>query len=171
MGPDGQQIGVVSTREAQRMADQAGLDLVEISATARPPVCRVMDYGKFKYDQEKKERLARRNQTATRVKEVQFHPGIGDHDYQTKVRHIREFIEEGHRVRVCLSFRGRENIYRERGFEVMNKIVADTQDVSVAEQLPKLMGRNIIMTISPRPGVRKKTEGGKPAEPEAGADS
>ncbi len=155
---NGEQIGVISTREALARATQAGVDLVEISPNARPPVCRIMDYGKFKYESGKKEKAAKRNQSAGKVKEVQFHPNVGDHDYQTKVRHTREFLEDGHRVKICLFFRGREGAHREIGFEVMNRVIRDLQDISTAEQPPKMMGRSIQMVMVARPGTKKKVE-------------
>lgn len=153
---NGEQIGVVSTREALSRATQAGLDLVEISPNARPPVCRIMDYGKFKYEEGKKEKIAKRHQSAGKVKEIQFHPNVGDHDYETKVRHAREFLEEGHRVKVTLFFRGRESAHRELGFAVMNRVLSDTQDMANAEQLPKMMGRSLQMVLCTRPGVKNK---------------
>ncbi|TAN35649.1 MAG: translation initiation factor IF-3 [Verrucomicrobia bacterium] len=150
IGEDGQQIGVVPTREALSRAQQAGLDLVEISPNAQPPVCRITDYGKFRYEQEKRDKQARQHSSATKIKEIQFHPNVGDHDYQTKVRHLRDFIGEGHRVKVILFFRGRESAHQEIGFEVMNRVIRDVQDVAQAEQLPRLMGRNILMMLIPR---------------------
>ena len=150
IGPDGQQIGIVPTREALQRAQQVGLDLIEISPNAQPPVCRITDYGKFKYDSEKREKQTRQHQTATKVKEIQFHPNVGDHDYQTKVRHLRDFIEAGHRVKVILFFRGRESAHQEIGFEVMNRIIRDMMDIAQTEQLPRLMGRNILMMLIPR---------------------
>jgi translation initiation factor IF-3 len=150
IGEDGEQVGIVSTREALSRAQQVGLDLVEISPNAQPPVCRITDYGKFRYDQEKREKQARQRSSATKIKEIQLHPNVGDHDYQTKVRHLRGFIEAGNRVKVILLFRGRENAHQEIGFEVMNRVIRDVQDVAQAEQLPRLMGRNILMMLIPR---------------------
>lgn len=158
VGPDGSQIGIIATREAMALAERHGLDLVEIAPQAQPPVCRIMDFGKFKYEQEKKDKRAKKHQSATRVKEVQLHPNVGDHDYQTKVRHMREFLEEGHRVKVGLFFRGRENAHHEIGFEVMSRVIKDTQDLGLPEQPPKLMGRNIIMLLTPRPAVRERLQ-------------
>ncbi len=153
---NGNQIGVIPTRDALARAQQAGCDLVEISPNASPPVCRIMDFGKFKYEQSKKDKLSKRHQSATRVKEIQFHPNVGDHDYETKIRHAREFIEDGHRVKISLFFRGRESAHQELGFAVMNRVIKDVQDIAVAEQTPKLLGRNIIMLISPRPGLKQR---------------
>lgn len=136
------------------MAENLGLDLVEIAPQAQPPVCRIMDYGKFKFEEEKKEKAARKHHVATRVKEVQFHPNVGDHDYQTKVRHIREFLEEGHRVKIGLFFRGRESAHQELGFELLNRVIRDCQDLSTPEQMPKFLGRNLFMLLTPRQRVR-----------------
>lgn len=153
---DGAQIGVLPTREALSMALDQGLDLVEISPTARPPVCRIMDFGKYKYESGKKEKAQRRHQSQTRVKEVQFHLNVGDHDYETKLRHIREFLEEGHRVKVSLYYRGRENAHREMGYDLMNRVIADLKEFGAPEQMPKLMGRSLIMLMTPKPGLRQK---------------
>lgn len=154
IGPDGSQVGIVPTREALAMAESHGMDLVEIVPNSQPPVCRITDYGKFKYDQEKKDKASRKHQSATRVKEIQFHPNVGDHDYQTKVRHLRGFLEEGHRVKVGLFFRGRENAHQDLGFDVMNRVLRDCQDIGMAEQAPKFLGRNLFMLISPKPGLK-----------------
>ncbi|AKJ65665.1 Translation initiation factor IF-3 [Kiritimatiella glycovorans] len=159
-GVKGEQIGVVQTRQAQRMADDAGLDLVEIAPTARPPVCRIMDYGKYKYEQDKKRKEAKKSQSQTKVKEVKFHVNVGDHDYETKLRHAREFIEDGNRVKGSLYFRGRENAHRDLGFDVMNRFVEDLSDIGTPEQKPRLMGRQIITLIVPA----KKKGGGKGRE-------
>ena len=156
IGPDGEQIGVIPTREALDRASREGMDLVEIAPNAQPPVCRIMDYGKYKYEQERKDRQMRRNQTATRVKEIQFHPNVGEHDYQTKVRHVREFLAEGCRVKIGLFFRGRERAHQELGFEVMNRVLKDTLDVGHAEQTPRFIGRAIFMLLTPKPGHRGK---------------
>ena len=164
---DGEQIGIVPTREALSLAQKAGLDLVEIAPNAQPPVCRIMDYGKFKYEQDKKDKLAKKHQTSSKVKEVQFHPNVGDHDYETKVRHIHEFMEEGHRVKVSLYFRGREGAHHDIGFEVMKKVLRDCADIGIAEQPPKLMGRAIYMLLSVRPGVKSRQKQEESPAPES----
>ena len=164
VGPDGSQIGIISTREALIMAEAQGMDLVEIAPTAQPPVCRIMDYGKYKYEEEKKQKVARKHQTNTRVKEVQFHPNVGDHDYQTKVRHMRDFLQEGHRVKVGVFFRGRESAHQELGFDVMNRVLKDCQDLASAEQAPKFLGRNLFMLLSPKPVVKARQHQPPPAE-------
>jgi translation initiation factor IF-3 len=163
IGEDGSQVGIVATREALMRAQNAQLDLVEISPTAQPPVCRIMDYGKFKYEQEKREKQSRQHSSATKVKEIQLHPNVGDHDLETKVRHLRDFIGHGHRVKVILFFRGRESAHQEIGFEVMNRVIREVQDIAQAEQLPRLMGRNILMMLIPR----TKGKGGHAPAPQS----
>ncbi|MCX6998193.1 MAG: translation initiation factor IF-3 [Kiritimatiellaeota bacterium] len=168
IGPNGEQIGVISTREALQRAQQAGLDLIEIASTAQPPVCRITDYGKFKYDQEKKDKQARKHQAATRVKEIQFHPNVGDHDYQTKLRHLREFLEQGFRIKVSLYFRGREGAHQDIGYAVMQRVIHDVTDLGHAEQPPRLFGRNILMLLCPRPRIKTPAAGAaRPAAPVA----
>lgn len=158
IGPDGNQIGIISTRDALELAQRAGLDLVEIAPHAQPPVCRIMDYGKYKYEMEKKQRQAKKHQMATKMKEVQFHPNVAEHDYQTKLRHIMEFLQDGHRVKVTLFFRGREREHEDLGFEVVNRVIRDIASVGVAEQAPKLIGRNITMMLTPKPGAKRRAQ-------------
>ncbi|MFH0879330.1 MAG: translation initiation factor IF-3 [Lentisphaerota bacterium] len=155
---NGNQVGVITTREALQMASHAALDLVEISPNAHPPVCRIMDFGKFKYEQGKKDKQAKRNQSAAKVKEIQFHPSIGEHDYDTKVRHVKDFLAEGHRVKVSLFYRGRESAHQELGFAVMNRIIADCQGQGNTEQPPKMMGRSLQMVMCPKPGLKNKVK-------------
>ncbi|MBM4152125.1 MAG: translation initiation factor IF-3 [Kiritimatiellaceae bacterium] len=147
---NGEQLGIIPTRQALVRAHEAGLDLVEISATCKPPVCRIMDHGKYKFEMEKKKKEQKKKQAVVKLKEVKFHVNVGEHDYQTKLRHTHEFIEEGDRVKVSLMFRGRENAHRELGFELMNKIVADCADVASVEQAPRLLGRNVFMMLIPK---------------------
>jgi translation initiation factor IF-3 len=146
---DGEQLGIIRTRDALVRAHEAGLDLVEINATAKPPVCRIMDHGKFKYEQDKKKKEQKKKQTVVKLKEVKFHVNVGDHDYETKLRHAQEFLDEGHRVKISLMFRGRENAHRELGFELMKRVVEDLKEVATVEQAPRLQGRNIFMMIVP----------------------
>lgn len=153
---DGAQVGVIPTREALTLAHQRGMDLVEISPQAQPPVCRVMDYGKFKFDQAKKEKQARKNQSNTKVKEVKFHTNVEENDYSTKLRHIRDFLEEGHRVKVSLMFRGRENAHQELGYEVVRRAILDVQDIATADKEPQKMGRFLSVLLVPRPATKKK---------------
>lgn len=152
---DGTQVGIISTREALILAERQGLDLVEVSPTAKPPVCRIMDHGKFKYDQEKKQKMQKKNAAATKVKEIKFHANVEEHDFETKVRHGREFLDAGNRVKASLFFRGREGAHQELGFEVMNRVLAELEDVGVAEQPPRLVGRSIIMLLTPKPSTKK----------------
>lgn len=158
IGPSGEQIGIVSTSSALQRAHDLGMDLIEISPNAQPPVCRITNYGKYKYEIEKKDRQSRQHQT-TKVKEIKFHANVDDHDYQTKLRHIRDFIAEGHRVKCSLMFRGRENAHEELGYQVMQRVVADLRDVASNERSPERMGRTIYMMLTPRP----TNKGGKPA--------
>ena len=155
IGAAGEQLGIVPTYEAQERARSAGYDLVEISPTARPPVCRIMDYGKFLYEQSKKDKQNRRNASSTKVKEIQLHPSVGDNDYQVKLRHLKEFLAEGHRVKVSLFFRGRENAHKELGFDLMNRVLVDVRETGIVEQAPKLLGKNILMVIMPNPKARQ----------------
>lgn len=163
VGPDGAALGVVPTTEAQARARAAGLDLVEISPTARPPVCKIMDYGKYRYEQSKKAKESKRNAAVTKVKEVQLHPSVGENDYGVKLRQLKSFLGDGFRVKVVLFFRGRENAHKELGFDLMNRVLMDSRDVGVVEQAPKLLGRNIQMTLIPN----TKKGGGTPKAPAA----
>lgn len=147
-------IGVIPLAQARQLAEQAGLDLVEISPNADPPVCRIMDYGRYKYEQEKRERAARRSHAATKVKEIKFHANVDEHDYQTKVRHLREFIADGHRVKVSLFFRGRENVHQELGFEILNRVLRDCSDVVSPDQVPTKVGRALVMILAPKRGAK-----------------
>ena len=122
-----------------------------------------MDYGKFKYEQDKKQKEARKHQVHTRVKEVKFHANVGDHDFDTKVRHTRDFLEEGHRVKVSLFFRGRENAHAELGYEVFNRVLKACEDLASVEQLPQRMGRMLMMRLAPKPGLRQRPRSETPA--------
>jgi translation initiation factor IF-3 len=149
---NGDMLGVMPTRDARQKALDAGLDLVEVSPNADPPVCRIMDFGKHRYDETRKQKLARKNSHAHAVKEIKFHANVGEHDYQTKLKHIRTFLEKGHKVKVSLMFRGRENAHRELGFEVINKVIKDCDDLAVVEMTPRLMGRTVgaLMGVKPQ---------------------
>lgn len=159
----GNQAGIVSTYDALTMARQTGLDLVEVAPTAQPPVCRIMDFGKYKYELAKQEKEARKNQGGQRIKEVKFHSNVDDHDYQFKVRHIREFLAEGHRVKCSLMFRGREQAHQELGHQLMRKVLKDVEDVARSERAPEQMGRFIFMLLTPTPAAKKATDKPKPA--------
>jgi translation initiation factor IF-3 len=138
------------------------MDLIEISPNAEPPVCRITNYGKYKYELEKKEKQSRKHHSVTKVKEVKFHANVDDHDFQTKIRHIRDFVAEGHRVKVSLMFRGREQAHQEIGYQVMRRVIKDVQDVASNERSPEQVGRSIYMMITPRPATK-----GKPVQPAA----
>ena len=148
--PDGSQLGVVPTREALWKAQQMGLDLVEISPNAQPPVCKIMDYGKWKYEEDRKKKEARKNQARTQLKEVKFHANTDVGDYQLKMRNIRAFLAEGNKVKLTLMFRGRENAHKELGEEVLQRVCADLADVAQVEQAPKVVGRSCTGMLAPK---------------------
>jgi len=150
MDENGEQLGVIRLREALVRAHEAGLDLVEISATSNPPVCRIMDHGRFKYEQDKKKKEQKKNQVVVKLKEVKFHVNVGQHDYDTKMRHAFNFLQHGDRVKFSLMFRGRENAHRELGFELMKRVTADIAAVATVEQTPRLQGRSIFMLVVPK---------------------
>jgi len=152
---DGEPMGVIRTRDALVRAHETGLDLVEINATAKPPVCRIMDHGRFKYEQDKKKKEQKKRQVVVKLKEVKFHVNVGDHDYDTKLRHAFEFLADGNRVKFSLMFRGRENAHRELGFELMKRIQKDIADVATVELAPRLQGRNIFMMVVPIKKAKK----------------
>jgi len=147
---NGDQLGVMKTGDALRRAQEYGLDLVEVSPTAKPPVCRIMDYGKYKYESEKRQKEAKKKQVQTKLKEVKFHVNVGDHDYETKMRNLTKFIEHGDRVKVSLMFRGRENAHRELGFEVINRVIQDTVEFTTVDQAPRLQGRFVTAILVPK---------------------
>jgi translation initiation factor IF-3 len=160
-GVENEPIGVVSLMEALRMAGELDVDLVEISATANPPVCRLMDYGKFKYQEQKKAAEAKSKQKVIEVKEIKFRPGTDDGDYNIKLRNIRRFLEDGDKCKITLRFRGREITHQEIGLALLQRMRDELGDSILVEQFPKLEGRQMIMMIAPG---RKKTGGAqKPA--------
>ena len=146
---DGAQIGIKSTSEALEYAYSKGLDLVEVAAQASPPVARVMDYGKYKYEQEQKAKLARKHQTQINVKEIKLRPKIGVHDYETKKGHVVRFLNAGARVKVTIMFRGREMAHTELGRKILDRLVDDLRELATIESQPKQEGRNMIMVIAP----------------------
>jgi len=151
-GLDGKPIGVMQTREAMKIAQDQNLDLVEISPDAKPPVCRLMDYGKFRYEQGRKQREQRKSQHQNAVKEIKFRPNVGDHDYETKLSHVKKFLKKGHKVKISLTFRGRENAHRELGFAVVERVIKDCADCSVVDMAPKRVGRMIVAMLGVRSG-------------------
>ena len=168
-GPDNEPLGVVSLMDALRLAGEADVDLVEISPTAVPPVCRLMDYGKFKYAEQKKAAEAKSKQKVIEVKEVKFRPGTDDGDYNIKLRNIRRFLAEGDKCKITLRFRGREITHQEIGIALLNRLRDDLGDTILVEQFPRLEGRQMVMMIAP---ARKKQGAAKPpSEASASADS
>ncbi|MCD6681876.1 MAG: translation initiation factor IF-3 [Burkholderiaceae bacterium] len=153
VGIDNEPIGIVSLRDALRMAEDAEVDLVEIAPQARPPVARLMDYGKFKYQEQKRQHEARAKQKIIQVKEVKFRPGTDEGDYQVKLRNLRRFLDEGDKAKITLRFRGREMAHQEFGVRLLERVRTDVEDLAQVEQMPRLEGRQMIMVISPK---RKK---------------
>jgi len=150
IGADGQQVGVMSLKEALALAAEANLDLVEVAPQANPPVCRVMDYGKYKYQQSKKQQEARRRQTVIQVKEVKVRPKIEEHDMGFKLRNTRRFLGDGDKVKISVIFRGREMAHTDRGYNLLARMAEALADVGVVEQHPKLEGRNLSMIVAPK---------------------
>ena len=147
---NGENLGVLYTREAIEQAAEAGLDLVEVSPTADPPVCKFLDIGKFKYETQKKANLARKSQKTQEIKEIKMRPNIDDHDYDTKMKKIFEFIEEGDKVKCTLRFRGRELAHGQLGMQVLQRVQTDTAEVAKVEQFPRMEGRQMLMVLAPR---------------------
>ena len=145
----GNQLGVMATRDAQRMADERGLDLVEITPNAVPPVCKIMDYGKFKYEESIKAKQARKSQKVQKVKEIKFHPGTDTNDFDYKLKQIRGFLEDGCKVKLTLQYRGRENAHRELGEDVINRVLEQLGEECFVEQAPKTLGRVLGALIGP----------------------
>jgi translation initiation factor IF-3 len=149
IGPDGDNVGVVPPDRALQMASEAELDLVEISPNAKPPVCKIMDYGKYKYEQQKRESEARKKQKVIEVKEVKFRPNTDTHDYSVKLRNVTRFLENGDKVKVTLRFRGREMAHQELGRELLQRVAADVEGLGKVENMPKMEGRQMIMIVAP----------------------
>jgi translation initiation factor IF-3 len=150
VGVDQEPLGVVSLKEAMRMAEEAQTDLCEIAPQAKPPVCRLMDFGKFKYAESKKAHAAKLKQKQIQVKEIKFRPGTDDNDYDIKVRNLKRFLEEGDKAKITLRFRGREMAHQELGMALLKRVEADLAEVSVVEQFPKMEGRQMVMMIGPK---------------------
>ncbi len=163
IGYDGTQMGIYLTREALRVAENEGLDLVEIAPNAQPPVCRIMDYGKYKYDQEIKAKQARKNQSRVETKEMKFRPKIDTGDYTTKKKHILRFLADGCKVKVTIMFRGREMAHPEQGLNILEQLAEDLSEYASIDQQPKMEGRNMHMLIAPLPGAAKKLKEAKAA--------
>ena len=150
VGSEGDQIGVMGIRDALARAEEEGMDLVEIAPQADPPVCRIMDWGKFRFEQSKKAQAARKKQKQVQIKEVKVRPGTDDHDYDVKMRNLRRFIEEGDKVKVTLRFRGREMAHQELGLEILQRVEHDMAEETVVEQRPRMEGRQMVMMLSPK---------------------
>ena len=151
---DGKQLGILSIGEALDAAKERGLDLVEVAPNATPPVCRIMDLGKFKYQQKKKAQVAKKKQHVIQVKEVRMRPKIEEHDYQVKLKHLKRFLEEGNKAKINVRFRGRELAFINAGREVLNRVVKDLSDIAVVESLPDMEGRNMVMVLAPKSMVK-----------------
>lgn len=159
IGFDGTQLGIYPVAQAQRVADDQGLDLVEIAPNAEPPVCRIMDYGKFKYDQAIKAKQARKNQSKIETKEMKFRPKIDVGDYTTKKKHVLRFLSAGNKVKITIMFRGREMAHPEQGLSILERLADDLKDLAVVESQPKMEGRNMHMLVAPLPkDAKKKSE-------------
>ncbi|MBP6096193.1 MAG: translation initiation factor IF-3 [Methyloversatilis sp.] len=149
VGEEGEQLGIMSARQALSMAEEAGIDLVEIAPLAKPPVCRLMDFGKFKYQEAKRAAEAKSKQKQIQIKEVKFRPGTDEGDYQIKLRNLSRFLLDGDKAKVTLRFRGREMAHQEFGIRLLERVKADLEAVAVVEQFPKLEGRQLIMVLAP----------------------
>ena len=161
VGPEGEQIGIKDTKEALEFAYSKNLDLVEVAKDADPPVAKVMDYGKWRYEQEQRAKLARKHQSTINIKEIKFRPKIGDHDYETKKGHVVRFLNQRAKVKVTIMFRGRENLHPERGRTLLERLAEDVKELGQVEQQPTLDGRNMVMVLGPtkNAGVKKDAEG------------
>jgi len=149
IGPDGQNVGLTTPARGRELAERAGLDLVEISPNASPPVCKIMDFGQFKYEQQKREREAKKKQKVIEVKEVKFRPNTDEHDYDVKMRNVVKFLEKGDKVKVTLRFRGREMAHQSLGRELLERVAEDVKEIGKVENMPKMEGRQMVMMIGP----------------------
>ncbi len=156
IGADGSQVGVIPTHEALKLAEEAGLELVEVNPRAAPPVCKIMDFGKFKYETSKKEKASRRHQSTIVLKEIKLRPKTDEHDFDFKVKHIRRFLAEGNKCKLVIVFRGREIVHPETGQAMLDSVVKAVSDIAMVEQRPMMEGRRMVMTIGPRGGVIRR---------------
>ncbi len=150
IGPEGEQLGILSKEDALKAAEDVGLDLVEVASNADPPVCRIMDYGKFKYEQSKKAQIAKKKQKIIMVKEIKIRPKTDRHDLEVKAKHARRFLDEGNKIKVTVRFRGREIVHANRGQLVLNRLLELLEDVAEIEANPKMEGRTMVMVIGPK---------------------
>lgn len=151
----GQQLGIMAPQQAVAIARQRGLDLVEVSATAVPPVCRITDYGRYQYTEQKRARQARKHQTTIVVKEIKFRPKVDEHDYQFKKKHIERFLQEGDKVKATVFFRGREIAHPEIGRRILERLISEVSELAVAENMPRMEGNTMHTILGPRPGLKK----------------
>jgi translation initiation factor IF-3 len=165
----GQQLGIMPPPQALAIARQKGLDLVEISPTAMPPVCRIMDYGKYQYQEQKRQREAKRHQKVIEVKEIKFRPKVDEHDYQFKKKHIERFIEDGDKVKATIFFRGREMAHPEIGHKILQRLIADLAEVAMPETMPRMEGNQMHTILSQKKGAPKAAARPAPATAAAGA--
>jgi translation initiation factor IF-3 len=163
VGPNGEQVGIVRIEDALRLAQEADLDLVEVAPQARPPVCKLMDYGKYKYESAQKARESRRNQQLTVIKEQKLRPKIDSHDYETKKGHVSRFLGQGHKVKVTIMFRGREQSRPELGFRLLQRLADDVAEQGFVEASPKQDGRNMIMVLAPHKSNKTRPKASAPA--------
>jgi translation initiation factor IF-3 len=164
VGPNGEQVGIVRIEDALRLAQESDLDLVEVAPQARPPVCKLMDFGKFKYESAQKARESRRNQQLTVIKEQKLRPKIDQHDYETKKGHVSRFLAAGNKVKVTIMFRGREQSRPELGFRLLQKLADDVEELGFVESNPKQDGRNMIMVLAPHKNVKAKPKAARESE-------
>ena len=150
IGPENEQIGVIETHQALRMAEEAGLDLVEVVPDGRPPVCKIMDYGRYKFELNKKQHTAKKKQKQVQIKEIKFRPGTEEGDYQVKLRNLIKFLENGDKTKITLRFRGREMAHRELGSKLLERIRDDLAELGAVEQFPKMEGRQMVMVLAPK---------------------
>ncbi len=150
IGADGEPVGIIAIEEAKQLAYNANLDLVEISPNADPPVCKVMDFGKYQFDQNKKLQAAKKKQKQIQVKEIKFRPGTEEGDYQVKLRNLTRFLEDGNKTKITVRFRGREMAHREIGMELLKRIENDLEEIAAVEQFPKMEGRQMVMVMGPK---------------------
>jgi translation initiation factor IF-3 len=167
IGADGGQVGIMPTHEALRLAEEQGLELVEVNPRAQPPVCRVMDFGKFKYETSKKEKASRRHQSTVVVKEIKLRPKTDEHDLNFKLKHIRRFLGEGNKCKLAIVFRGREIVHPETGQAMLDQVVKMITDLAVVEQKATMEGRRMVMLVGPRAGVIKRPDGAPALPPDA----
>lgn len=156
VGPAGEQLGVLTIEAALEQANQFGMDLVEVNPMAKPPVCKIMDYGRFKYEEKKRASEAKKKQVVVHLKEVKMRPKTEEHDYEFKVRNVKRFLEEGNKARITIMFRGREITHKELGQALLEDVIKDVKEVGVVEQVPRMEGRQMFMILAPNPKVAQR---------------